>query len=127
MAPQTMPMIVLGALSFMLALLAAGALFRGRQRVRVGALNLLMIVLVGLALAAWGGALLLPPFSFGEALCLGARISGCYGGDMLSITSDPGLFWFNTALAFGIVFCGLCLVFVAVRIAWVQAWQGRNH
>lgn len=125
MAPQMLPMIVLGAVSLVLAALAAGALYRGRQPVRVGFPQLFLIVVVGLALAAWGGVLLLQPFSFGEALCLGRRISGCYGGEIISISTDPGLFWFNTALAYGIVVCGLCLVFLVARIVRFQARNGR--
>jgi hypothetical protein len=125
MAPQIPPMIVLGAMSLVLAALAAGALYRGRQPVRVGFLQLFLIVLVGLALAAWGGALLLQPFSLGEALCLARRISDCYGGEIISISTAPGLFWFNTALAYGIVVCGLCLVFLVVRIVHFQARKGQ--
>lgn len=125
MAPQMLPMIVLGAVSLVLAALAAGAMYRGRQRVRVGFPQLLLIVVMGLALAAWGGALLLQPFSFGEALCLGRRISGCYGGEIISISTDPSLFWFNTALAYGIVICGLSLVFLVARIARFQARKGQ--
>jgi hypothetical protein len=126
MAPQMLPMIVLGAVSLVLAALAAGAMYRGRQPVRLGSPQLLLIVLTGLALAAWGGALLLQPFSFGEALCLGRRISGCSGGEIISLSTDPGLFWFNTALAYGIVVCGLSLVFLIARIVRFQARNGRT-